>query len=330
MAHPYAADASTPSSSDDRIEEFAEFLDRLEEDENEIPAGFEPDGAAVPDESGAAAQDAQGEPGDPAIAAPISWDSDAKALFEQLPPDLQETIAEREAQRERAVQTATTAAAEAKRNALAEANAMFADQQLLYAAHLEQIAAEMAPQRPDPALLAQDPQAFYELQAQYEQEIAQHHMLMRQAAQTQAEAEQRTAITQAHELAQDHEVLGRQLGEEWTDAARRQELLTGLEQIGAELGYSRALMGQANATDILALKAAAEWKAKAEKYDQLQNARAGAVRAARGAPRVAKPGVSPSRAEQSHRGRDAAWARAKAERSGDAYAAVLAGMGIAL
>ena len=87
---------------------------------------------------------------------------------------------------------------------------------------------------------------------------------------------------------------------------------------------------RANATDILALKAAAEWKAKADRYDALQSGKPAAVRAARAAPRAARPGVTPTRAEQSARGRDAAWARAKAERSGDAYAAVLDSMGITL
>jgi len=80
----------------------------------------------------------------------------------------------------------------------------------------------------------------------------------------------------------------------------------------------------------LALKAAAGWKAKADKYDALQAGRAHAVKAARAAPRVAKPGTSLGRAERNARSRDAAWARAKAERSGDAYAAMLDQMGITL
>ena len=270
------------------------------------------------------------EPDELAIVPPVSWDSDAKALFEQLPPELQEKVAAREAQRERAVQSATSAAAEARRNAVTEANALFADQQRLYAQHLEQVAAQMAPQRPDPALLAHDPQAFYHLQAQYEGQIAQRQALAQAATHAQAEAQQRDALTQHHELAQDHAALSHELGDDWTDASRRRALLTDLEEVGASLGYSMALMGNANATDILALKAAAEWKAKADRYDALQSNRSNAMRAARGAPRVAKPGTTPSRAEQSARGRDAAWARAKAERSGEAYAAVLDGMGITL
>ena len=179
-------------------------------------------------------------------------------------------------------------------------------------------------------LLTQDPQTFYRLQAQYESQVAQAEAMAQAAALAEIEAEQRDALSRHHELAQDHAALAAELGEDWTDASRRRALLTDLEGVGAALGYSMELMGQANATDILALKAAAEWKAKADRYDQLQSNRTSAVRAARNAPRVARPGAAPNRAEQSARGRDAAWARAKTERSGEAYAAMLDSIGIKL
>jgi len=326
------ADIETPASSDERVEDFAQFLDTLE-DENPA-AGALPAGGEAPDPSGADAPDATDEPdafdSGQAIVPPVSWGQDATELFEQLPPELQEKIAVREAQRERAVQTATTAAADARRNAAAEANAAFADQQRLYAQHLEALAMQMAPQRPDPGLLGVDPESFYRQQAAYEGQLGQRQMMAQAAAQAQAEAEQREAIGRHHELSQDHAALAHVLGEQWTDASQRQAMLTDLESVGAELGYSMALMGQANATDILALKAAAAWKAKADKYDALQAGRSEAVKAARAAPRVAKPGASPGRAERSARGRDAAWARAKSERSGEAYAALLDQMGITL
>lgn len=317
--------AEAPASADERVEEFAEFLDRIEEDEaDDIHQNETGDAPGEDDQEQAA------EPGDPAIAPPISWDSEAKELFEQLPPDLQNKVAAREAQRERALQSASTEAAEMKRHALIEANAAVAEQQRAYAAQLDEIAGYYAPQRPDPALLAEDPQAFYQLQAMFESQAADHQALTQRALEVQAEASQREAINHHYALAQDHALLGAHLGEDWTDVSRRQALLTDLEQVGATLGYSMELMGQANATDILALKAAAEWKAKADRYDALQSGKPAAVRAARAAPRAARPGVTPTRAEQSARGREAAWARAKAERSGDAYAAVLDSMGITL
>ena len=322
------ADIDTPASSDERVEDFAEFLDSIE---NEDPVtGDVPADGAVSDPSGTDAPEGADEPEDPAIVPPVSWGQDATELFEQLPPELQEKVAAREAQRERAVQAATTAAADARRNAAAEANAAFADQQRLYAQHLEALAMQMAPQRPDPGLLAIDPQGFYRQQAAYEAQIEQHQAMTQAAAHAEAEAQQRDAINRHYELSQDHAALAHVLGQQWTDASQRQAMLTDLEAVGAELGYSPALMGQANATDILALKAAAEWKAKADRYDALQAGRTQAVKAARAAPRVAKPGASPGRAERSARGRDAAWARAKSERSGEAYAALLDQMGITL
>lgn len=326
--------AQAPASADERIEEFAEFLDTLDA-QDDVRPDQRPAGAEPANEPPALSADADHEDtllpaGDPATTPPVSWDNDARALFAQLPPELQTKVAEREAQRDRALQSATTAAAEARRNAAVEAQATFADQQRLYAEHLEQIAAQYMPQRPDPALLAQDPQQFYELQALYEMQSAQNQAMTQQAYQAQAEAQQRDAFVQAQELAQDHAILGAELGEDWTDTTRRAALLTDLEQVGAALGYSMELMGQASAGDILALNAAAEWKAKAERYDALQDNRMTAVAPARNAPRSAKPGVSATRAERLAHGRDAAWARAKTERSGDAYAALLDGMGISL
>jgi len=323
-----AQDAESPVSSEERVEDFAQFLDELEDQDS--AAGTLSVEEDAPDSSDAQAPEGADEPDEPAIVPPVSWGEDAAELFEQLPPELQEKVAAREAQRERAVQTATTAAAEARRNAAAEANALFADQQRLYAQHLENLAVQVMPERPDPGLLAVDPQSFYRQQAAFEGQLAQRQAMAQAATEAEAEAQLRDALNHHHEITQDHAALAQALGEQWTDASQRRAMLTDLESVGAELGYSMALMGQANATDILALKAAAGWKAKADKYDALQAGRAQAVKAARAAPRVAKPGASPGRAERNVRSRDAAWARAKAERSGDAYAAMLDQMGITL
>ena len=323
-----AQDAESPVSSEERVEDFAQFLDELEDQDS--AAGTLSVEEDAPDSSDAQAPEGADEPDEPAIVPPVSWGEDAAELFEQLPPELQEKVAAREAQRERAVQTATTAAAEARRNAAAEANALFADQQRLYAQHLENLAVQVMPERPDPGLLAVDPQSFYRQQAAFEGQLAQRQAMAQAATEAEAEAQLRDALNHHHEITQDHAALAQALGEQWTDASQRRAMLTDLESVGAELGYSMALMGQANATDILALKAAAGWKAKADKYDALQAGRAQAVKAARAAPRVAKPGASPGRTERNARSRDAAWARAKAERSGDAYAAMLDQMGITL
>ena len=341
MAHQQAAEASSaPANRGEAVEAVLDSIteqflggDEPEEEENEIPEGDEPEGDEdEADEADSEETDEEDSEAPEPIAPPISWDSDAKEAFAQLPRELQEVVATREAQRDKAIQTATTEAANAKRNAVAEANAAFADYQRQYASHLEQIASQYAPQPPDPALAAQDPGRYIALKAQFDADYAQYHAVIQQSAQARSEAEQRDALTRQHEIAKDQEVLASQLGDDWTDMSRRKELLTSLETVGAELGYPMDLMSQANATDILALKAAAEWKAKAEKYDALQKNKMAAVRAAKDAPRVSKPGTAPTRAEKSSRQRDVAWADVKASRgkNGDANAAYLESIGIKL
>lgn len=335
MAHP-AGEASTPVSAE-AVTDFItdQFLGGSEEpeqeDEEENPEGEQPEGET--DEAEEAESEEQeeddGEAPEP-IAAPVSWDKDAKEAFAQLPRELQETVAEREAQRDKAIQSATTEAANAKRNAVAEANSLFADQQRQYASHLEQIVASHAPQAPDPTLAATDPTAYVQALAYFNAQSAQYQQMQQQAQKARDEADQRDNLTRQHELQETHRLMAQELGETWTDTAKRQELLTGLEQVGAALGYTPELILQANATDLKALVAASEWKAKADKYDKLIDTKMEAVRAAKGKPRVNKPGTTAGAAERTSRNRDAAWQRAKTERSGDAYAAVLENMGFKL
>jgi hypothetical protein len=341
MAHPTSSEASSaPANRGEHVEAVTDFItdeflggEEPDEEENEIPEGNEPEGDEPEGDEpeGEEADDENGEAPEP-IAAPVSWDKDAKEAFAQLPRELQATVAEREAQRDRAIQSATTDAANAKRNAVAEANAMFADQQRQYASHLEQIAARLAPQRPDPTLAATDPTAYVQALAYFEAQNAQYQQLMQQSAHANSEATQRDALTRQHAIEEDAKVLSGHFGEKWTDSTQRQEMLTGLQSVGADLGYPAELMREANATDILALAKAAEWKAKAEKYDAFQKTKMVAVRDAKNAPPVSKPGTAPTRGERSARGRDAAWASVKATggRSGDANAAYLESIGVKL
>lgn len=263
------------------------------------------DGGDNPDVNDQGNADEAGKPIDP----PVSWGKDANELFEQLPPELQQKVVEREAQRERVVQAATTEAANAKRNALAEANGVFADERRQTAQYLEQIAAQFTPQRPDPALLAHNPQAFYQLQAEYERDVAQRETFAQQAAQARQDASQREAITRQHEVQETHRLMGERLGEVWTDPTQRQALLTNLEQVGASLGYPADLVEQASATDLQALHTAMEWKAKADKFDSLQKQNMSLVRNAKNLPKMTRPnaaqpaGSAQARATQQQRDR---------------------------
>lgn len=333
MRAPDHGDAPSAAAVQDFIA--SEFLGGADEpeEEKEIPEGEEPEGEQEEAEEAESEEqeEEEGEAPEP-IAAPVSWDKDAKEAFAQLPRELQETVAEREAQRDKAIQSATTEAANAKRNAVAEANALFAEQQRQYASHLEQVVARHAPQPPDPALAAQDPTAYVQALAYFNAESAQYHQMQQQALKARDEADQRDNLTRQHEIQETHRLMGEALGETWTDTAKRQVLLTGLETVGAALGYTPELINQATATDLKALVAASEWKAKADKYDQLQGTKMEAVRAAKGKPRVQKPGVTAGNAEKSARSREATWQQVKATggRSGDAAAAFLTSIGVNL
>ena len=93
MALPLPAETEAPASADDRVEAFAEFLDRQEEENS--TEGISPEDEDASDMPDVPAREQRDEPDDPAIGPPVSWDNDAKALFEQLPPELQEKVAKK-------------------------------------------------------------------------------------------------------------------------------------------------------------------------------------------------------------------------------------------
>lgn len=316
MAHPSdgveASDA--PTSSGNAVEDFADFLDANEigveddEEEDTLEEGDLSEGEEPED-----AQDDADEPVE-AIDPPVSWGQDAKELFSQLPADLQKQVSERETQRERFVQQKAAESAEAKRTASVEAMNAFAETQRSYAAELEQYASLLAPQAPDPFLIQQDPVAFYQLQAQYEQAKAQHHDMVQRSAYARQEADMRAQQAEAAQLQADMAILEQAIPE-WSDVAKRQELLTDVVRIGADLGYSDDVMRMASAQDIIALRKASEWKAKAARFDALQKTKMEKVRAAKSLPKVVRPGVAPTRGEISFSKSEKAWQDVKAART---------------
>ena len=311
MAHPATEASAPPTNSGEAVEDFADFLDTIPDevqDETAPQEGDEPDALTSDDLEEAQEGD---EPEAPAIDPPVSWGTDAKELFEQLPPELQSQIAEREAQREKLIQTKTTEAAEAKRSARTEADTAFAERQRQYASEIEFFASRMVPQAPDPALANHDPVAFIQQNAQYQAGLAQYQQMMQRADVAQQEAQQRDHMAAQESLKAEEAWLAQQLPE-WNDPAKRQALLTGIQTAGAELGYDAEALSQANAQDILALKKATEWKADAEKYRALQKGKMEKVRAAKTLPRAVRPGVAPTRGEINTTRSQNAWQNVKA------------------
>lgn len=318
MAHPNDSEASTPANSADAVEDFADFLDQgeLETPEEEEEDEQSEEGEEALDEE---ALDESDEQEIPAIEPPVSWGTDAKELFAQLPPELQQQVSEREAQREKFVQAKAQEASDAKRSARIEAESTFADRQRQYANEVEYFASQLAPQRPDPAILQQDPMLFYQMQAQYEQGVAQQQQLQQRAMQARQEAQQREEFAAYEQLQADMVVLAQQVPD-WADEGKRASFLTEVTKIGVEMGYTPELLGQATAQDVLALKRAMEWKADAAKYRALQKTKMEKVRAAKTLPKVVKPGVAPTRGEVSANRSQRAWEGVKTARSKEAQA----------
>lgn len=316
---------AAPASSGDAVEDFADFVDTHEEEKEETDdLPLEGEEALEADEPESDdTQDEGDEQDDPAIDPPISWGTDAKELFGQLPADLQKQVVEREAQREKFVQQKSAEAAQARQTASAEAAAQFADQQRQYASELEQYASYFAPQAPNPAMASTDPVAFIQLNAQYQAELAQQQQLQQRSYQARQEADYRSQQAEAAQFQADIAILEQAIPE-WSDVAKRTEMLTDVTRIGAELGYTNEIMAQASAADVLALRKAAEWKAKASKYDALQKTRMETVRSAKTLPKVSRPGTAPTRGEVSNARAQQSWQNVKGAKSKDAQAAAFA------
>jgi len=227
----------------------------------------------------------------PPIDAPVSWDAEAKAKFAELPRDVQEFVSKREGERERFVQSKSQEAARAKQEAIQAATAELTQIERQYAQHFQQVAEQLQPQRPNPALLQHDPAAFYAQQAHYEETVAQQRELQQRSAEYAQQAQAREAQAAQAQAAEEHRIIVENLPE-YLDPTTGPKLRAELSAVAKELGYPDELIGQARASDIMAMKKVSDLKAKADKYDALMSQKMAGVRAAKGLPKVAKPGVA--------------------------------------
>jgi hypothetical protein len=227
----------------------------------------------------------------PPIDPPVSWDTERKEKFAQLPRDLQEYVADRESQRERKLTQTSQEAARAKTDAEQEAVRQLAQIEAGYSQHFRELAEQLQPQRPNPALAQHDPAAFYAQQAAYEDAIAQQRELQQRSQQFAQQAQVREQQAEQVRIAQERQVIVEAFPE-YLDPTTGPKHQQELSAVARELGYPPELISQARATDIIAMKKVAELKAKADKYDDLQSKKMEKVRAAKGLPRVATPGVA--------------------------------------
>lgn len=258
---------------------------------------------------------------------PNSWSKDDAKAWDELTPAARDVVLRREGERDKFIADAGRRSAEARKAVEREAMEAVAARADEYAAKLDAVARQYLPQPPDINLLASnDPDAvvYYQRQkALYDHAIAQHYSVQQEVDQARAQANAARDTAQRSLLADEAQRLAEQLPE-WNDPTSGPKLRNELQSIGAELGYPAELMADAGATDILALKKAAEWKAKAAKFDKLMAKRMDTVRSAKTMPRMTRPGAVTTRTpQQSAQDMDARIQSFNETRSPEAAAALL-------
>lgn len=250
----------------------------------------------------------------PAIEAPRSWKDAEKEAFAKLPREHQEIINRRETERDRFVQQKAQEAAQAKTAAERDAVAQIEQIRRQEAEQYEQLASTLLPEPPNEQWLwmgntpeeRQEYQLAYQQQrAIYEGAVAQQQQLQQTAQSKRDEAQTLAQAQQQWKALSDRKEL-HEKRPDWFDEGSfiqlndgtavptklKPEVISRLTPIGQALGYPEELLAQAETTDLIALETAADWKAKADKYDELQKRRMAGVRAAKNLPRIAKPGAA--------------------------------------
>ena len=288
----YPNEASREPDTDPQPEPEPEEQDPSVNDEAEA----EPDG----EEEGDPEQD--DEPEQPAIERPKSWKADAEEEWSALPRNIQERIAERETERERFVNTKAQEAAQTEnrvRQMAEQELAQFSEQQAM---QYQMLAKQFFPQQPDRNLLftgnPQDQLKYQQQQALYEDGLAQQQQLQ-QAAAEHAQRAQRIRDDQDNAARQQDAERLRAEMPEWFDEAKQADLQSNLTATAKALGYPDELLPEANASDLLALRTAHEWKDKAAKWDAYQKAKMQPVRAAKKKAPIPNTPGSPMKGQQS-------------------------------
>jgi len=230
------------------IDQAADLLSGApERDEEEMQAQGADEATAdldAPDE--AEDDDADGGPVKP----PHSWDADAREVFAKLPPEAQEIIAGREAERDRAVSLAQQEAAEARRGAQAAAEAApYLEEALQRAAQLFQSQYDGVDWL---AWAAQDPEGAQAARQDYERQAGALEQ-MEDARQT-AEALHYQSF-----LAQEAAALPK-LAPELTDPREGPARKAKLGGFLLEQGFSPGRIAHASAADLAIAYDAMRWR----------------------------------------------------------------------
>lgn len=256
------------------------------EAEESDPEGDEPEGEE--DEAEEDGDDDEDEPEQPAIAPPASLTAEEKANWQQLPPEAQQAIVAIEARRTAEVQTGLEKARNAQREAETAAASRIAEAERLHAEQLAKIGQAYAPQPPDPQLARSNPGLWIAQKAEYDALAAQHGEFMQQVEAIRESATQEQERLEADAVKAMWAEVANDLPEA-RDPAQWQELMVKLSPVAIEVGYPEELLADATPRDIRAIKRAAAWKEKADKYDSLMSRKMATVRAGK---KSAKPNAA--------------------------------------
>lgn len=322
MAHPETPEAVVAPASYDEDSAAAAIDNLLNADaqqDDPAPEQSEEEGdPADLDLKGEEEGDDADEPETPAIAPPVSLNADEKAKFSQLPPEAQQLILDVEARRNADVTKVTTRAAEAQR--AAEAAAANADVQAkaVYAQQLQAFAQAFEPVPPSAELAYSHPEHYLAEKARYEAEKAQHDSLMQRVFAIGAEANEQGQALDQQARAQALMQIPEFSNPETRDASIERALLT-----ADALGISQDIVAQrGDASDFRALLQAANWKEKADKYDQAMARQMQKVRA--GKARTLRPNAAPAEGSGKARAYSEATQRLRGSGSIDDAAAAIA------
>lgn len=256
-----------------------------EEEEIEAEAGVpaEAESHEAEHETDEAADEAQPT----AVDLPTSWPAEHAEMWTALPPEAQAIIAEREGQRDAAVNAKFQEAANLRKAHEAEISEAQANRDR-YAEAADLVLSLVAPQRPPLSMLDAksddyDPDAYHLANARYEQSVAflEEHAAQRQHLAAQEQQARYDAINAASRDRFIKDV------PEITDGAKAPAIIR--ELMDYAIGHGApADMFDAPTT---ALEFHLLWKAR--EYDRLQSAKAKVAQAPRPEPRKAQPAVRP-------------------------------------
>jgi hypothetical protein len=292
--------ADAPVQARDETGKFAAVEPEAEEPEAEDDTDLEPieqdDAQADADEGGDADDDEAAEEAQlEGVEMPASWGKEQADHWETLPPETQAFIAEREGERERAVNAKFQEAANVRRaheSAFTEAQ----NSRLEYTQAIDQVIGLIG-NAPEPPLTMldinssdYDPDRFHLLKAQYDQTNhilgslhaqRQNTVAQQQAAQRQMDMERFQQIQEATKPAFIKDV------PEITDQAKTTGILQELIDYAVKSGASPEMFD----TPTTALEWHMIWKAK--QYDRLQEAKAKVAGKPAPEPRKPQPAVRP-------------------------------------